>query len=129
MKRIAIIGGGFTGLVAARKLSAAGCEVDVFESGPELGGLAACFSIEGESLEKAYHHLFRTDTDILSLVSDLNANELLEWHNSSVSIFRKGRMWPFMSPMDLIRFGACSFIGRIRIGLRHRCHLGALTAR
>ena len=117
MKRIAIIGGGFTGLVAARKLSAAGCEVDVFESGPELGGLAACFSIEGESLEKAYHHLFRTDTDILSLVSDLNANELLEWHNSSVSIFRKGRMWPFMSPMDLIRFGACSFIGRIRIGL------------
>lgn len=117
MKKVAVIGGGFTGLVAARNLVAAGHHVTIYESGAELGGLAASFQIAGSALEKAYHHLFNTDTDILSLVNELGLDEALEWRASSVAIYRNGRIWPFMSPLDLIRFGACSFAGRIRTGL------------
>lgn len=117
MKNIAIIGGGFTGLVAARRLQAEGHKITIFESGPELGGLAASFRVEGIPLEKAYHHLFRTDRDILSLIEELGENERLDWRPSSVAIYRDGRLWSFMSAIDLIRFGACSFAGRIRTGL------------
>jgi len=117
MKKVAVIGGGFTGLVAARKLVAAGYQVTVFESGAELGGLAACFSVAGIPLEKAYHHLFHTDTDILALASELGLDEVLEWRPSAVAIYRAGRIWPFASPVDLLRFGACSLGGRIRTGL------------
>lgn len=117
MKHIAIIGGGFTGLVAAKRLQSLGHKVTIFEAGPELGGLAASFEIEGIPLEKAYHHLFRTDHDILSLISELNANQLLDWRPSSVAIYRGGRLWSFMSPLDLLRFGACSFVGRVRTGM------------
>ena len=117
MKRIAIIGGGLTGLVAARNLVKGGYQVTVYESGAELGGLAASFQVAGSPLEKAYHHLFRTDTDILTLVKELALEDSLEWKASSVAIYRDGRIWSFMSPVDLLRFGACSLIGRIRTGI------------
>ncbi|MEI6674198.1 MAG: NAD(P)/FAD-dependent oxidoreductase [Verrucomicrobiota bacterium] len=117
MKNIAIIGGGFTGLVAAKNLTDCGHRVTIYESGKELGGLAACFELGGTPLEKAYHHLFRTDTAILSLIEELGIQDHLVWRASSLAIYRNGRIWPFMSPLDLLRFGACSLVGRIRTGL------------
>lgn len=60
MKRVAIIGGGFTGLTAAFKLAKKGHKVTILEKGEELGGLASGFKIEGADIEKAYHHLFKT---------------------------------------------------------------------
>lgn len=116
-RNIAIIGGGLTGLVAALRLAEAGYQVTVFESGSVLGGLAASFDIGGEPLEKAYHHLFRTDTEILSLISELGLSDRLEWRESSVAIYREKKIWPFMTPVDLLRFAPASFIGRIRLGL------------
>lgn len=117
MKNIAIIGGGFTGLVAARKLTDAGHHVTVYESGKEIGGLAACFELGGTPIEKAYHHLFRTDTAILTLIEELEVQDRLDWQASSLAIYRNGQIRPFMSPLDLLRFGACSLTGRIRTGL------------
>lgn len=117
MKFIAVIGGGFTGLVAALRLAERGAQITVLESGSELGGLAASFQVHGEPLEKAYHHLFRTDVEILKLIQELGLEERLEWHESSVAIYRNGRLWPFITPKDLLGFGACSLTGRIRLGL------------
>ena len=114
---IAIVGGGLTGLVAALRLAEKGANVTVFEAGQELGGLAASFQMQGEPLEKAYHHLFITDVEILALIRELGMNDRLEWLESSLAIFRDGKAWPFMSPLDLLRFKPCSFFGRIRLGL------------
>lgn len=117
MAKIAIIGGGFTGLVAARNLTREGHHVTIYESAPELGGLAASFTLEDTPLEKAYHHLFRTDTAILQLIEELSLRDAIGWYPSSVAVFRDRRMWSFMSPLDLLKFGSCSFIGRLRTGL------------
>lgn len=117
MRNIAIIGGGFTGLAAAKKLADEGHRVTVYESGRDLGGLAGCFELGGTPIEKTYHHLFRTDTAILTLIDDLGLNECLGWHDSSMAVYRNRRVWPFMSPLDLLRFSPCSRLGRIRTGL------------
>ncbi len=117
MKKILIIGGGFTGMVAAKELSMAGHHVTIAESGDALGGLASSFKVNGEALEKAYHHIFRTDSDILQLINDLGIKDLLEWRESSVAIYRDGRVWPFMTPLDLLRFKPCSLLGRVRLGI------------
>jgi protoporphyrinogen oxidase len=61
-KRIAIIGGGLTGLVAAYRLSQKGHRITIFEKSNDLGGLMGGFEINGTNLEKAYHHIFKTDT-------------------------------------------------------------------
>jgi len=116
-KKILIIGGGFTGLVAALRLAAdKNLSVTLVEGADHLGGLAAGFPLAGTSLEKTYHHLFLTDTSILQLVEELGLKENLLWCDSSVGIFREGKIHPFKTPLDLLRFKPCSFMGRLRTG-------------
>jgi protoporphyrinogen oxidase len=125
-KKILIIGGGFTGLTAAYKLSREpDFSVTLVEGSDHLGGLAAGFPLGGTTLEKAYHHLFLTDTYILKLVEELDLTGKLMWCESSVGIYRDGRVYPLMEPADLLRFRPCSFLGRLRMGftvlyLKHR---------
>lgn len=117
MKKIAIIGGGYTGLVAAGDLAQhAGCEVHLYERSEALGGLASDFTIQGHSLEKTYHHLFRSDTDILKKIDELGLAGLMEWRDSSVAILHGGRAYPFMSPTDVLRFSPIPFHARLRVG-------------
>jgi protoporphyrinogen oxidase len=117
-KKILIIGGGFTGLTAAWRLSGeSDCSVTLVERSEQLGGLAAGFPLCGTWLERTYHHLFLTDTAILDLVAELGLKEKLIWCDSSIGIFRDGEIHAFKTPLDLLRYSPCSFLGRLRTGL------------
>jgi len=116
-KKILIVGGGFTGLTAALRLSAdKSLSITLIESADQLGGLAAGFPLGGTSLEKTYHHLFLTDRSILDLVKELGLEDKLIWCDSSVGIYRDGKIHAFKTPLDLLRFKPCSFLGRLRTG-------------
>ena len=117
-KRVVIIGGGFTGLTAAYQLSKEpALAVTLLERSADLGGLAAGFSLQGTSIEKTYHHLFHSDADILELINELGLSSDLLWLDSSLAIYFGGKIHPFMSPKDLLRFSPCDLVSRIRIGL------------
>ena len=117
-RKILIVGGGLTGLTAALRLSAdKSLSVTLVESSDQLGGLAGGFPLGGTSLEKTYHHLFLTDTAILELVKELGLQDKLMWCDSSVGIFRDGKIHSFKTPLDLLRFAPCNFGGRLRTGL------------
>jgi protoporphyrinogen oxidase len=116
-KHIAIIGGGYTGLTAAYELLKKGYNVSIFEYAKELGGLAAGFTIEGMPIERAYHHLFHTDTDIISLVNELGLQDELEWFDSSIALCYDNKIYPFMTPGDLLSFKPLSFFNRLRAGI------------
>ena len=110
-----MIGAGVTGLVAAHRLSAAGHEVDVYERWPGLGGMAATLDVGGGLLlERYYHHLFTTDRHIAALYDELGLE--IEWRPSTLATFAHGRLWPFTSPVDLLRFGPLSPVDRVRMG-------------
>lgn len=113
---IVIIGAGYTGLVAALRLAENGHNVTILEKGQVVGGLASDFKIEGASLERAYHHLFKTDTHIIELTKELGIGEKLEWHDSSVALYYDHTLYPFKGALDLLRFKPLSFINRLRAG-------------
>ena len=101
--KVAIVGGGFTGLTAAYELAKLGHSVTVFEKDTALGGLAVGWrpprnasqpasqaerggqgasAAGGEKswdwhLEKAYHHLFTNDDAIIGLVAELGIGNKL----------------------------------------------------
>ena len=52
MKKVAIIGGGATGLSAGYNLIKNGYKVDIFERAPFLGGQASTIDIGNSRLEK-----------------------------------------------------------------------------
>jgi protoporphyrinogen oxidase len=115
--RIAVVGAGMCGLVAARALAAAGHECDVYERWPGLGGQAATLDVGGGvRLERYYHHLFTTDRHIAALMDELGLGEELEWRPSSTAMLARGRLWPFTTPGDLLRFRPLPPPDRVRMG-------------
>lgn len=124
--RILVVGGGFTGLTAALRLAQSGNHaITLIEGSTQLGGLAGGFPLEGTWLEKTYHHLFLSDTAIVKLAEELGLQDRLMWCESSVGVFRDGKVHPFKTPGDLLRFSPCSLMGRLRTGatafyLKHR---------
>lgn len=116
-KSVAIVGGGLGGLTVGYRLAKNGYEVNIFEKEKDLGGLVASFQIEGHWLEKSYHHIFKTDRAIIGLIRELGLENKLEWQESKVGIYYNQRLYPFTTPMDLIRFEPLPIIDRIRMGL------------
>lgn len=118
--RVAIVGGGFTGLTAAYELVKAGHEVEIFEAAPNLGGLVAGFELsDGFPLERAYHFLYTTDEFMIGMAEELGIRDKLHFHPSSVIAFHEGKRYGFTTPMDLLRFAPIPFVDRIRTGLTY----------
>lgn len=116
-KKIAIVGGGIGGLIVAYRLSSEGNKVTVYEKEKQLGGLIDDFKIEGQYLEKFYHHIFTTDTDIIKLINDLGLDNKLKWYKSSVSLFYDNKFYPFNGSIDLLKFKGLDLISKIRLGV------------
>jgi protoporphyrinogen oxidase len=115
--RIAVVGAGVAGLVAAHRLSQAGHTCDVYERWPGLGGQAATLDVgDGHLLERYYHHLFTSDRHIADLYEELGMRHEIEWRPSSVGMLSGGRAYPFTSPLDLLRFSPLSLRSRLRLG-------------
>jgi protoporphyrinogen oxidase len=118
MARIAVLGAGMTGLVAAYRLTARGHDCDVYERWPGLGGQAATLDVgDGHRLERYYHHLFTTDRHELALYDELGMPREVEWLESRVGMLAEGRVHPFTTPLDLLRYPPLSPLSRARMGL------------
>ena len=115
--RVGIIGGGAAGLAAAYELTKRGHFAEVFEAAPFLGGQASTFEVGGGALERGYHHLFVSDTDMVALIEELGLGAELQWLESKVGLFYDGRIWDFATPLDLLRFAPLSLAQRIRLGV------------
>ena len=115
--RIGIIGAGAAGMAAAYTLGKAGHQAVVYEGAPFLGGQASTFDVGGGRLERGYHHLFTSDTDIVDLIHELGLGPKLAWIESKVGFFYGGRIYDFVTPMDLLKFKPLSLIDRFRLGL------------
>jgi protoporphyrinogen oxidase len=115
--KVGIIGGGVAGLAAAYRLTQEGHEVALYEAGPTLGGLVRTFEVGGGRLESFYHHLFTTDTSIVRLIEELGLGERLVWRDSKVGFYHGGRIYDFVTPVDLLRFSPVSLVDRVRLGL------------
>jgi len=118
--RVAVVGGGITGLTVARQLVDRGHSVRVYER-DDPGGLAGGVRFGDASavyLDKFYHHIFRTDAAIIRLIAEHGLEADLLWRPSASGLVAAGRAWRFGTPLDLLR---CRPIGsvwqRLRMGL------------
>jgi len=66
--RVAVIGGGYSGMAAAVTLAARGAAVTVFESGPVLGGRARRVRPRGRDLDNGQHILIGAYAELLRLM-------------------------------------------------------------
>ena len=116
---IAIIGGGITGLTAGYTLTKQGHRVTIFERDSVLGGLAHGFKEKkwNWSLEKAYHHLFTNDDAIISLIKELDLEDKLIIKRPISANYVHGKIFPFDSPLDLLRYPYLNPISKLRTAM------------
>ena len=117
MVRIAVIGAGAAGLSAAHHLLQNGCEVKIYERSSFVGGQASTFEVLKDiPLERGYHHLFISDTDIIELIDHLGLSSQLKWIPSKVGTFTQGKTFKFTTALDLLKFSPLNLIDRLRLG-------------
>ncbi len=116
MKKIGIVGGGYTGLSLAYTLSKAGYEVSIFEKDNQVGGLAGSFDVENTQLEKFYHHWFTNDQHVMDLIKDLGLESEIMIRPTRTGMYYSNNFFKLSSPLDLLKFNALPFISRIRLG-------------
>ncbi|MBI4225493.1 FAD-dependent oxidoreductase [Candidatus Roizmanbacteria bacterium] len=135
--RIAILGGGFTGMAAAYYLAKKGYDVTLFEKEKVLGGLAVGFRQPNWDwyLERAYHHLLDSEDDILNFAKDMGFEDIFFKNTQTSSLYdfhpqgvaKNGlahpegvsdyRIFPVDTPHDFLRFPLLSFPEKIRAGI------------
>jgi protoporphyrinogen oxidase len=127
--KIAILGGGFTGLTASYYLAKKGHSVVLFEKEHVLGGLASGFKSENWDwvLERAYHHLFYSDSDILNFANEIGFNDIFFQEPETSSLYKEQnptslklrgasnyRTIPVDTPQDFLRFPLLSIPEKLR---------------
>ena len=118
MKRVAIVGAGFTGLAAGLRLARHGYQVTILEAEPEAGGLAGSFQLPGgQRLERFYHHWFTHDRCILELLRMLGREHELQSRESRTGLYFEGRFFKLASPLDVLRFSPLRLPDRLRLGM------------
>ncbi len=114
--RIAIIGGGLTGLTAGYRLSRCGYEVHLFEADSRPGGMIAGEKTLSGYLDDIYHHLFTSDKYLLELLQELGLAGNLLWTKANNALLHGQQLYPFVSGLDLLRFRPIPFLQRLRTG-------------
>lgn len=79
-KKVAIIGGGLSGLACAKYLSDAGHEPVVYEARDVLGGKVSAWQDEdGDWIETGLHIFFGAYPNMMNLFSELGIEDRLQW--------------------------------------------------
>lgn len=115
--KVAVIGGGISGLASAYRVSGLGHDVTLFEGESYLGGLGTTFPWRGGHLERFYHCMLPSDTSLVALIRELGLGGQLLWKRTRMGFMYRGRIWPLDGPLDLLRFGPLSLTERLRLGL------------
>ena len=116
-KSVIIVGGGLTGMSAAFELARAGVKVTLLEASEDVGGLAGSFCVDGNFIEKFYHHWFNNDEHIIKLIEELGETERIKYNYSRTGMYYANNFFKLSSPVDLLRLRALPFWSRIRLGL------------
>lgn len=117
---IAILGGGLTGLAAARTLATRGRAVRLFEAAPRTGGVIQSeITPDGWLVEAGPNTLQLADASVRTLVTQLGLDRALQPARPEARhryVRRDGRSWPLpLSPTALLATGLFSWRLKLRL--------------
>jgi len=115
-KNIAIIGSGFLGLTLALRLSESGAKVTVYESAPEIGGLAGAWRIGDLIWDKHYHVTLLSDSFTRKVVEEIGLADEFEWVETKTGFYTDGKLVSMSNTLEFLKFPPLGFLSKFRLG-------------
>jgi protoporphyrinogen oxidase len=112
-----IVGGGMLGLTLARRLAQAGQRVTLFEAAPEVGGLAAAWTLGEVTWDKHYHVTLLSDSHLRSLLAELGIDDEMRWVETRTGFYTDGRLYSMSNSFEFLTFPPLRLIDKLRLGL------------
>jgi protoporphyrinogen oxidase len=112
--KIAVIGGGLTGLVAAHRL-VQDHEVDLFEKMPHLGGCLSSYNVNNYWIERYYHHCFFGDNSLFALITEMGLIDKLEWKTGTTGYFANNKIYRLNTPLEILLYPELSLIDKVKL--------------
>ncbi|MDO9523301.1 MAG: NAD(P)/FAD-dependent oxidoreductase [Methanocorpusculum sp.] len=115
--KIGILGSGLAGLSAALQLADKN-EVVIFEKNDSPGGCMSSLTYNNTyTLETLYHHCFSGDTNLFSLLENLDLKTDMIWLKGSTGYYMDGKLHPLTTPLEILRYPCLTFFQKFRLGL------------
>ena len=114
--KIAIVGSGFLGLTLALRLSEAGNRVTVYESAPEIGGLASAWQIGDVVWDKHYHVTLLSDAFTRKIVEEIGLADEFEWVETKTGFYTDGKLVSMSNTLEFLQFPPLDLISKFRLG-------------
>src|ERR1043166_6264303 len=113
-QKIAIVGSGFLGMTLALRLAKAGHNVTVFESGEEIGGLAAAWEIGDVVWDKHYHVTLASDKFTRKLIEELGLGDVYRWVETKTVFYPDGNLYSMQNKKDFLKSPPLDLISKLR---------------
>lgn len=102
--KIAIIGGGFMGLVLAHKISNSNTRVKVFERDSQMGGLSTHHNYGDFIWDRFYHVVTPIDHHLIALIEELDLGDDLCWRRSLTGYYVDNEFYSISSSKEFLMF-------------------------
>jgi protoporphyrinogen oxidase len=115
-KTIGIVGGGLLGMTLALRLALKSFKVTLIENAPDMGGLASACRIGPYTWDRFYHVILPSDSNLLSLLTEMNLADQIHWGPTKTGFFADGRLHSMSNLFEFLTFPPLHLIDKARLG-------------
>lgn len=115
-EHVGIVGGGMLGLSLADRLGKQGHRVTVLEAAPQLGGLAAAWSVGDVTWDRFYHVILLSDSHTHALLADLGLDRDFIGVETKTGFYTDGRLYSMSNSIEFLKFPPLGLVSKLRLG-------------
>ena len=104
------------GLTMAHRMAKEGHKVTLIEAAPELGGLTSVWDLDDVTWDKYYHVILMTDTNLRSLLEEIELEDKLKWTETKTGFFTDGELYSMSNTVEFLSFPPLKLIEKLRLG-------------
>lgn len=112
----AVVGGGILGMTLAYRLAQQGHSVTLWESAPELGGLASAWQFNDIVWDKHYHVTLLSDLAWRSLLRELGLEQEMVWVETKTGVYAAGKLYSVSNAIEFLQFPPLRLLDKLRLG-------------
>lgn len=115
--KIAVIGGGWMGMVLAKRLADQDHSVHIFEREAQLGGLTT-FHDYGEFFwDKFYHVILPGDAALLGFIKEVGLEAELRWKETFTGVYVDDNFYSVSNTKEFLMFPPLNLFQKFRLGM------------